>query len=753
MGRMNDFAVASALVAGASAFLLGCGGATGPVSCKPDPAAYVDPFIGTEGNGHTFPGATCPFGAVQPSPVTGSHSWKYCSGYQFSDRRILGFSQTHLSGTGCTDLGDVLIQPFAGGHEIDMSKWIAPESFGAEKADERAEAGYYEVSLPEFNTRVRMTATPHVALYDINFSRPGAQLLVDLQFGDTSGWCTDVQHRVLTNATELAADRLEICGSSLVSNWIVHAVSYSVQFDRPWTNATRLAAADGERAPRYVLDFGDLENLKVKVGLSSVSVDNARENVVRELPDFGFERVRKAARARWNELLGRMEFDCTPTQATNLYTALYHLFIQPNEWADVNGEYRGADLKVHKSRDGHHYTNLSFWDTFRAANPLYTILIPEMVPSFVETILAHRRDYGELPIQVFGGWETYTMIGHHSVQILADACIKGLVKDKAVAEEAYEGVKDALYNAHGDAENQQWDLYDKYGYIPFDRTRWQSVSRTLEAAGDNNAAAKFALILGRNDDAAEFVKRAGFYKNLYDPSVGFMRGRDSKGSWREPFDPMFVRSRDLEAPFDFVEGNSWQWSWHVMHDPWGLIRLFGGKEATERKLDEFFSLENDPVRSGYVNDVTGYVGQYAHGNEPSHHVAYLYDFIDRPEKGQALIRKICDSQYAPRPDGLCGNDDCGQMSAWLLFSSCGFYPFDPVGGIYVLGAPQVRRATLHLAGGRTFTVVAKDLSPENVFVKSVRLNGKPLDRDRLLHITHDEVMRGGELVFEMTSEK
>ena len=723
--------------------LVGCSPAGGvprqglPARSRPL-SSLVNPFVGTQGDGHTFPGAACPFGATQPSPVTGTHRWYYCAGYQFKDPKILGFSQVHLNGTGCTDLGDVLIQPFAG--------VVPADDYAAAKFDETASAGYYSVALRDFNVRAHVTCTPRVSIFDFAFATNDAHLLLDLQFGDTSEWCCDVQHRVLTNATVLADSRREVFGSSLTSNWFEHAVSYIVQFDHPWTGVRQLPAKEGEKAPRYVIDFAGATNLRVKVALSTVSVPNARANLAAELPGWDFDATRAAAAARWDALLGRVEFDCPPVQATNLYTALYHLFLQPYEMADVNGEYRGPDGKVHASRDGHFYTSLSLWDTYRAAHPLYTVLTPELVPGFVETMLAHARAFNYLPVLTYGGRETYCMIGNHSVEVIADAYLKGLVTNDA--EEAFAAVKDALRNVHPGAPNQDAPLLDRYGYVPYDLVERESVSRTLEDCGDDDTAARFAAFLGKTNDAAFFAVRAKNYRHLFDPSVGFMRPRDAKGEWQAPFDPMFVRDHDLSKPFQFVEGNSWQWTWHVMQDPEGLIGLFGGPAPTAAKLDAFFSTTNEPARSGYVNDVTGYVGQYAHGNEPSHHIIYFYDFVGQPKKAQALVREVCETQYAPRPDGLCGNDDCGQMSAWLLFSTFGFYPFNPVGGVYALGAPQVPRAVLHLAGGRTLTIVAKNLSSTNKYVSSVTLNGKPLAKP---FITHREVMAGGMLVFTMTA--
>lgn len=706
------------------------------------PSDYVNPFIGTSGTGHTFPGAASPFGNIQASPETGTHQWKYCAGYQFDDKNILGFTQVHLNGTGCTDMGDVLLQPFCGTTPSD--------DYACAKSDEKASPGRYSVALRDFHSRVEITCSPHAAFYRFTYGDRKAHLLVDLQYGDTSDWCCDVHHRVVKNETALSEDKRMISGSSQTLNWFEHEFSFAVLFSRPYTAVRQLPMKEGEKGPRYVLDFDldDSSELLVKVALSTVSVTNALENLKAEIPGFSnadFAKTETDVQASWNDLLSRIEIRGTDEQKVNFYTSLYHLFLQPYNMADVNGEYRGADGKVAHSKTGVYYTSLSLWDTFRAAHPLYTILTPERVPGFIDTMMAHYRAVGIVPIITYGGKETGCMIGNHSVPVMVDAYLKGLVTEGA--EEAFAAIDESLRHDHKVNPKDNWDVLDQYGYYPFDLIREESVSRTLECAFDDWCAGTFARHLGKKDAADFYFKRARNYRNVFDPATGFMRGKDSKGNWREPFDPMFLRFPD--RPYDFTEGNSWQYTWHVFQAPDDLIDLIGGKEKTAQKLDAFFSLPIDPQRSGNISDVTGLIGEYAQGNEPDHHAIFFYDFVGQPWKAQAHIREVLDAFYLAKPDGLCGNDDCGQMSAWYVFAALGFYPFNPCGGEYVLGAPQVPEAVVRLPGGKRFTVTASGLSKANKYVQSVKLNGQPLEGFKL---SHASVVSGGTLSFEMGPE-
>ena len=536
-----------------------------------------------------------------------------------------------------------------------------------------------------------------------------------------------------------------ITGHNHADAWVKRHYYYVIKFDRPCTAKQKLPSQPEEKAPRYVLDF-DLnpsERLQVKVALSTVSIEGAKKNLQAEVPGWDFGAVHKATRAAWNELLARADIQGTPAQKENFHTALYRLFIQPNNIADVDGQYRGADDKVRTAPGKTYYSTLSLWDTYRAAHPLYTILTPERVDSFVNTIIAHQQAQGYMPIWTLWGKENHCMIANHSIPVIVDAYLKGFRGFDA--EAAFQGIKTSLTVNHPKSD---WDVLTKYGYLPFDLIKGESVSRVLEYAYDDYCAAQFAKALGKTDDAAYFAKRADYYKNIFCPETKFMRGRDTQGHWRTPFDPLKL-NHGADSGYDYTEGNAWQYTWHVQHDPEGLIKLMGGKEAFAEKLSSLYTLPATVAGSGFVLDVSGLIGQYAHGNEPSHHVAYFFNYAGQPWKTQEIIRKIFDTQYKNAPGGLCGNDDCGQMSAWYLFSAMGFYPFNPCNDGYVFGAPQLPKVTLKLPGRKTFTVEAKHLSPKNQYVQDITLNGKPYDQ---MSISHAAVMNGGTLVFQMGTQ-
>ena len=726
------------LWAGMCGFVLlsGCAGLPGKTA---DYAAYVNPFIGTAYNGHTFPGACVPFGLVQASPETGNGEWRYCSGYNNDDDSIIGFAQTHLNGTGCPDLGDVLMLPFSG--EVEGGVYKAR----FDKSSQQASPGYYAVGLSDFGIDVEVTATQRTAFYRYVYHKDSpARLLLDLQSGIVDN-PAELQRRVLQADVQMPDNRT-IAGRQAVRRWVEREYSYVLSFSKPYVVEDTLPAAPTEKAPKLVLGF-DLQagdTLMVKVALSTVSTDGARAALERENPGWDFELVRARARQAWNDLLARVQVEGSDAQKTNFYTSLYHLYVQPNDLTDVDGRYRAANDSVQTAHGGAYYSTLSLWDTYRAAHPLYTVLCPERVDGMVQGMIEHRRAAGHLPIWALWDKETYCMIGNHAVPVIVDAYLKGFRGFDA--EEAYEAIRQSLTVSH---TNSDWEVYDRYGYYPFDLVVNESVSRTLESAYDDYCAAQMAKALGKDDDYAFFMKRASYWKNLLDPSTGLMRGKDSKGRWREPFSA-FRLSHASTAGGDYTEGNAWQYTWHVQHDVEGLIEQMGGKERFAAKLDSLFVLETTEESAGFVSDVTGLIGQYAHGNEPSHHVVYLYNYLDQPHKTQRLIREIFDRFYLPKPDGLCGNDDCGQMSAWYIFSAMGFYPVDPVSGEYVLGAPQVPAVTLTLPGGKTFTMRAEGLSAQNKYVRSVSLNGQPVEGFK---IRHADVMAGGELVFVMGGEE
>ena len=691
-----------------------------------DLARYVDIFTGTAATGHTHPAASYPFGMLQAGPDTGRNKWAYCSGYQFADQSVLGYSQNHLSGTGCPDYGDVQILPFSG--ELRA----LPMESRIDKTSEVAEPGYYSVYQGNDGVKVEIAAARKAAIYRFKWNRGRqARVLINLPFGqgNLSGSFADVRTRGLGTLVE---DGRVISGLFERKGWIKRRlVGFALEFDRPWTSIERLPDAIKGEPPRYVLAF-DLANgepLQMKIALSMKSAAGARRNLRTSIPGWDFQSVRQAARARWNNLFAAATCEGSEEMKKNWYTALYHLYLQPNDWSDD-----GEEL---------YFTTLSLWDTFRAAQPWYTIMTPEIVVPIIDSMLAIWKREGRLPVMSYGGQNVDCMIGNHAAPVIADAYLKGFRGFDV--DEAFVALTNTLSVAHPGKPKENWDQYLKYGYFPLDLNKGEGASRTLECAYDDWCAAKFFEAIRRTAAAAEYARRAENWRNVFDASVGFARGKDTKGRWREPFDP-FALAHEDDWPSDFTEGNAWQYTWHVMQDPEGLIAGLGGKAKAAEKLESLFHQESVRKGAGFVSDVSGLIGQYAHGNEPSHHVIYLFQYMNRPDLAAVHLREVFDTQYHTGPEGLCGNDDCGQMSAWYLFSAMGFYPFNPCGGDYVIGAPQVPKATLTLQGGRVFTMTARNLSKENRFVKSVTLNGRPLDG---FSIRHEDILKGGELVFEM----
>lgn len=698
---------------------------------------YVNPFIGTAFTGHTFPGATFPLGMMQPGPETGNFTWEYCSGYFYDDDRINGFSQNRLNGTGCVDLGDLLMQPFSGEKRDDLSS-----SF--DKATEKASPGYYAVKLADNDVEVEITTTPHVAFHRYTFAddKP-ANLLADFQSGLV--WKKDrLFTHVLENEIDFEDDR-RITGHTRRTEWVERTYYFVIEFDKPILSKERLEPQDPrEKAPRYVLTFDMQDNptLQMKIAMSTTSVEGAKKNLAAEESGWDFNKVRQKAKVAWNKYLSRVKIEGTQDEKVNFYTSLYHLYIQPNNIADVDGRYVGPDRKITQSPTGKFYSTLSQWDTFRAAFPMYTILSPEIVSDLVNSMIDYSEQMGHLPIWALMGQETYTMISNHSVSMIVDAYLKGFKGFDA--ERAYREIKRSITESKH--FKSDWDIYDQYGYYPYDLIRLESVSRTLECGFSDYAAALMAKKLGKTDDYAFFTKRAGYYKNLFDKETLSMRPKNSKGEWLSPFDPYELAHADSQVGGHYTEGNALQYTWHVLQDIPGLIDLMGGKEAAGKALDYLFQTTQEST--GTLSDVTGLIGQYAHGNEPSHHVAYIWAYLDRPENTQRLIRRITNDFYKNKPDGLIGNDDCGQMSAWYLFSVMGFYPMNPVSGEMIFGAPQISKATIAVGNGKHFTMEAKNLSAENLYVDRIELNGQPYDKK---FITYADIMNGNTLVFYMTN--
>ena len=714
------------------------------VSCgKTDYTKYVDPFIGTGGFGHTFPGACAPFGMVQPSPVTGYGEWAYCSEYVYEDSEILGFSQNHLNGTGCPDLGNVLIMPVSG--EL-VREWNDYRS-SYRKASEKASPGYYSVYLDQPQTKVEITASDRVALYRLHYDGEGKKgLLIDLQH--TPSFKKEQLHTHIKDAWSEWIDEHTLVGYSKEKMWGWQEYYFAVKFNHPVIGKAVLPQLENEKALRHIAEF-DLqsgEELMAKVAISSEAVEGAIENL-EEIADWDFEMRHSATKAKWNEILSRVDVKGSKAQKLNFYTSLYHACIQPNVYSDKSRCYslnctpqqEVGEKNIYIKKNGQTYTTFSLWDTYRAAHSLYTIVTPERVNDFITSMLEQGWEQGYLPIWALYGGETHCMIGNHAIPVIAEAWRKGF--------RGYDG-KEALElmcktQTIPHKRNNEWGLYMQYGYYPADKISSQSVSRTLENAYDDYAVAEMAKMLGDEECRAHYAHRAEFFKNVFDLETRCARPRLADGSWQTPFEP------NVMVPYkqggSFTEATPFQYTWHIQHDVDWLIDFMGGKEEFVKRLDTLFKGE---VVHNQV-DITGLIGQYAHGNEPCHHIPYLYTLVGRQDRTAEVVREIFDTQYSPRYDGLCGNDDCGQMSAWYIFSSMGFYPVDPVSCKYVLGAPQIKEIVLHLHNGKTFTVKAEGLSRKAKYVDKVYLNGK---LHELPYITHYDVVAGGELRFVMSDK-
>lgn len=695
---------------------------------------YVNVFAGNASVGHTSPCATTPFGMIKVGPESGNYDWKYCAGYQYNDKELYGFSQNRLNGTGCADLGDLHVFPYSG-------EWVKGDyrSF-YDKDTEVGEPGYYAVHLDDAKVSAEMTCTPHVSLEKFTYDDPSnTNLMIDFQSGLTTS--KKGFHKNVLSAQQNFVDPTHITGSTHIDSWVVRTYYYDIEFSAPYTVKEELPLRDPrEKAHRYILSFdlSDGKPLSIKMSISATSIENAQNNIQAELPDWNFDKVRNSAKSSWNNVLNKVQIGGTDEQKQLFYSSMYRLFEQPENIGDAG--------------KAPAYSTLSLWDTYRAAHPLYTILSPEYVNDFVNSMLDEYDREKHLPIWALWGIENWCMIGNHAVPVIVDAYLKGY--NEFDAERAYQAIKTSLTVSH---MNSNWEIYDKLGYFPIDQIKTdedevegESVSRTLESAYDDYCAAQMAQKLGHEDDYNFFMKRANNYKNLFDPTNKLMRGKDSNGNWRTPFSGFdyYVSKDDDKTVKDFTEGNSWQYTWHVQQDVPGLIELFGGNEAFCQALDKFFTLDDDLDSKMRPSDVTGLIGQYAQGNEPSHHVAYLYTLAGQPWKTQELIHKIIKTQYNNGVDGLCGNEDCGQMSAWYIFSVLGFYPVNPCGGEYIIGAPQIPSARIDLGNGKTFTMKTNNFGGDNIYVESVSFNGKKITDWRIFH---EDIMNGGELVFNMTN--
>lgn len=737
-----------------------------------DFAQYVDPLIGTAKMGHTYPGATVPFGSIQLSPdtdtipyaVDGKYNpdvYKYCAGYQYEDPTIVGFSHTHFSGTGHSDLGDFLVMPTTGELQLNPGTESDPESGYRSRfshANETAEAGYYSVLLQDYGIEAELTASSRVGMHRYTFPEAGkSHVILDLMHG-----IYNYDGKNVWTFVRVENDTL-VTGFRQTNGWArTRTVYFAMAFDKPISNYGRAQYEKGpyngfwrkfdqsENFPeiagekiRMYFDFDMKKNeqLNMKLAISPVSTEGALKNMKAEVPHWDFDRVRKDAREQWNRELNKVEIpEESKEQKVNFYTAMYHSFLGPTEYMDVDGQYRGIDMNIHKAEDFVNYTSFSLWDTYRALHPLFNILQQERNADMVEAMMAHydQSVHSMLPVWSHYANENWCMIGYHSASVIADAIVKNndnFDKDRAL---------DAMVNTAKTAYYDGLEYYMDMGYVPEDKNG-ASVSKTLEYAYDDWAIAQAAKKMGREDIYKEFSKRAENYKNVFDPKSGFMRPRLSDGSFKKEFDPLDTHGQG------FIEGNAWNYSLYVPHAPSEMIEMMGGKEQFSQHLDSLFSMDLPDKYFANTEDISreGIIGNYVHGNEPSHHVAYLYNWTDTPWKAQDKIRYILKEKYQTGADGLSGNDDFGQMSAWYIFSSLGFYPVAPGSVQYALGSPSVKEATIHLDNGNSFKVIAEDQSEENVYVEKVELNGKLLS---VPFIEHEDIMSGGELKFYMTSK-
>ena len=709
--------------------------ALGLASCA-QPAAddnltrYVDPRIGTGGHGHVFVGANVPFGLVQLGPTSIPQEWDWTSGYHESDSTVIGFSHTHLSGTGIGDLFDVTVMPVVG--EVTCARGTEEDPASglwsyADRTKEVVHPGYYSVPLVRYGITAEMTATSRVGFHRYTFpAADDAAVIFDLE----NGGCWD-------KATET---HIEPSGDSRLVGWRYSTgwakdqrVWFVAEFSRPFTSFEQV----GEHYARVNFATAEGEQLMLKVALSPVSIEGAEANLAAELPGWDFDAAAAAADAAWNAQLAKVKVTTQDEVARRIfYTGLYHTMVAPSEFCDVNGDYRGADGAVHRNPGHTTYTTFSLWDTYRAAMPLMTILHPDRMPDIVNTMLAIADEQGRLPVWHLWGNETDCMVGNPGIPVVADAIVKGI--GGFDRERAFEAIRRTAMNP--DRGN---GLRMKYGYIPCDLFN-EAVAYDMEYALADGAAARAAEALGREEDARYFMERSHSYRNYFDPSTGFMRGRDSRRGWRTPFNP-FASTHRAD---DYCEGNAWQYTWLAPHDVAGLESCFGSRARMLGKLDSLFTVSSVIEGAETSPDISGLIGQYAHGNEPSHHILYLYTMLGQPWKTAEKVREVLTTLYHDQPDGLSGNEDVGQMSAWYILSSLGMYEVEPAGGRYWFGSPLFDRAEIAVPGG-TFTIVAENNSSENKYIRRVWLNGRPYTKP---WIGHEEVMAGGELRFEMDDE-
>lgn len=679
---------------------------------------FVNPYIGTGGHGHVFLGANVPFGAVQLGPTQITRGWDWCSGYHYSDSLIIGFGHTHLSGTGIGDLGDIAFLP-----TFDAKTYTERFSHDAEYV----RPGYYTVRLADSKILVELTATQRAGMHRYTYPLSSKQPLLKLNLKQGIGWDK------MTKCQLTQENPTTVSGYRLSEGW---AKDQRVYFVAEFSRAVKLQEMQADSVG--VFSFDDATKpLLVRVGISAVSVDNAKANLKAEIKDWNFDRVAQEADAAWNDELGKIKVE-TPNldDKTIFYTGLYHTMIAPSVFSDVNGQYRGSDGKIYQG-DFVNYTTLSLWDTYRAAHPLMTIIHPEKQRDIAQTFLHIFQQQGKLPVWHLVGNETDCMVGNPGIPVLADIVLKGFDVDKKAA---YQAMRTSSL-----LDERSLDNLKKFGYIPWNRdSTFETVAKGLEYALADACVAKVAKLLGEKKDYQYFFNRSKSYKYYFDKKTGFMRGVDN-GKFREPFNPFHSSHRND----DYTEGNAWQYTWLVPHDVPGLIKLFGGKRPFVTKLDSLFTISGD-LGENASPDISGLIGQYAHGNEPSHHILYMYNYVGQHDKTAEKVREVLKTMYHNDFDGLSGNEDVGQMSAWYILSSLGIYQVEPAGGQYMFGSPLFDKAVVNVGKGKTFTIIAHNNSAKNVFVQQIKLNGRPYKK---LYIDYKDIVSGGTLEFFMTDKR
>lgn len=703
---------------------------------------FVDPFIGTGGHGHTYPGATVPFGMLQVSPDNGISSWDWCSGYHYSDSITIGFSHLHLSGTGIGDLSDIRLMPI--NKKVDLAAEVKTRDDVPYKSlyahnQEIASPGYYSVQLKDFNIKAELTSSLRTGFHKYTYASNDTQSVV-IDLGFAINWDK-------TTASKISVlDKNTISGYRHSTGWAKNQkVFFVAQFSKPiekyellndGSYKSDVTTVEGEKA--FAQLFFNSENtneILVKVAVSSVSEANALENLSKE--EISFETVKNEASEIWNENLTNITVETDNEDLkTIFYTALYHTQVAPVTFSDVNNEFRKENDEIVKAENYTAYSTLSLWDTFRAEHPLLTFTAQDKVADIINSMLAYYQTNKILPVWTLYGNETNTMTGYHSIPVIAEAYIKG-IKGFDI-NKAYEAMKTTMMQ-----DERGLDHYKKFGYIPHNLLD-ESVTITLEYAYNDWCVAQIAKELGEEDDYSYFMNRSKAYEHLFDAETGFMRGKNEAGTaWKEPFDPKYSAHR-IHA--EYTEGNAWQHSWFVLHDVENLIKMHGGEAKFTDKLEQLFTESSEITGDDVSADITGLVGQYAHGNEPSHHIAYMYNFANKPWKTQYWVREILKTQYNTTPDGLSGNEDCGQMSAWYVFSSMGLYPYSPASGEYQIGSPLFKTSTIKISEDISFTIKAENVSDENMYIQSATLNGKEFNTTS---ISHKQIMQGGTLQFVM----